>query len=333
MRLLRSPIRAYLPWLIWAIGFLLAWFLVVHLNAFWGRVTDSWPIALAMLAGSYVAGSTPMGGGTIGFPILVLLFGEPASFGRQFSFAIQSVGMLSATIFILCSRRRVAWRPLAWAALGSAMSLVLARIWLTPVVPGDTVKLIFACTWGGFGIVTFVKLSELLRQHGHGTLGARRDAVLGSCCGLVGGVASALTGVGIDMVAYVLLVLVYRTDIRTAIATSVILMTWNSLLGLTLEISLDGLPGDVVSSWLAAAPVVLVGAPLGAWAVSRIPVKPTLVFVSLLCVGQLIWTCVVVQPSGIGLIAMGLAVGAMNGVFHGMHRVGASFQNHDRLQR
>ncbi len=39
----------------------------------WDDVTAHWPIALAM--GSYVAGSTPMGGGKVGFRILVLLFG------------------------------------------------------------------------------------------------------------------------------------------------------------------------------------------------------------------------------------------------------------------
>lgn len=321
--MIRSPLRMYLPWLIWAGVFLAVWLGVVLFNGWQDRVAESWPIALAMLVGSYVAGSTPMGGGTVGFPILVLLFQEPASFGRQFSFAIQSVGMVSASIFILCSRRRVAWRPLVWAAIGSGVSLVLARWMLTPIVPEDVIKLIFACTWGGFGIVTLVKLRDLLRQHAHGTLGPRIDAVLGLSAGLVGGVASALTGVGIDMVTYVVLVLVYRTDIRTAIATSVLLMSWNSLLGLGLELRMGGLPPEVVSSWLAAAPVVLFGAPIGAWAVSRIPVTPTLVFVSLLCVAQLVWTCVNVQPSALTLVWIGLAVGVMNGLFHGMHVAGA----------
>jgi hypothetical protein len=36
-----------------------------------------------MAFGSYVAGSTPMGGGTVGFPILVLLFDLPATLGRD----------------------------------------------------------------------------------------------------------------------------------------------------------------------------------------------------------------------------------------------------------
>lgn len=110
---MRWPRRAYRPWMTWATSFLLVWLALVSLNGWWARTIAEWPIALAMLIGSYVAGSTPMGGGTVGFPILVLLFDEPAAFGRQFSFAIQSVGMLRATIFIVCSGRHVAWKVLA----------------------------------------------------------------------------------------------------------------------------------------------------------------------------------------------------------------------------
>ena len=42
-------------------------------------------IAAAMAVGSYFAGSTPMGGGTVGFPVLVLLFDGPATLGRDFA--------------------------------------------------------------------------------------------------------------------------------------------------------------------------------------------------------------------------------------------------------
>jgi len=39
-----------------------------------------------------------MGGGSVGFPILVLLLGEPARLGRDFSFAVQSLGMGCAAL-------------------------------------------------------------------------------------------------------------------------------------------------------------------------------------------------------------------------------------------
>ena len=40
-------------------------------------------IALAMAIGSYAAGSTPMGGGTVGFPVLVCSLAAP-TLGRDF---------------------------------------------------------------------------------------------------------------------------------------------------------------------------------------------------------------------------------------------------------
>ena len=58
-----------------------------------GDVRSHWPIAVAMAIGSYFAGSTPLGGGTVRFPILVLLLGLPVALGRDFGFATQSVGM------------------------------------------------------------------------------------------------------------------------------------------------------------------------------------------------------------------------------------------------
>ena len=64
-------------------------------------IGERWGIAVAMAAGSYVAGSTPMGGGTVGFPVLVLLFEHSGAIGRDFAFAIQSIGMVSASIYIL----------------------------------------------------------------------------------------------------------------------------------------------------------------------------------------------------------------------------------------
>ena len=105
-----------LIWFVWVALFLAVWCGLVFGQGWWDRVATHWPIAIAMAVGSYVAGSTPMGGGTVGFPVLVLLFEQPAEFGRQFSLLIQSVGMTSAAIYLICSGRAMAWRVMGWAA-------------------------------------------------------------------------------------------------------------------------------------------------------------------------------------------------------------------------
>ncbi len=315
-----------LPWFAWVALFMSVWGTLIVTQGWWDRVAEHWPIAVAMAIGSYVAGSTPMGGGTVGFPVLVLLFDQPAEFGRQFSFLIQSIGMTSAAIYLASSRRSMAVRVMVWAAITSAISLTLTHYLLYPIVAGSVVKLTFACIWGGFGLVTLVKLKELLAHHHAPTLGARSDAVLGISAGIVGGVASGMTGVGIDMVIYTALVLIYRADLRPAIATSVVLMAWNSIVGSALCLIDGSVDAEVFSNWLAASPIVLFGAPIGAFMVARIPRGPTLVFVSILCVLQLIWTLTRIDATPrLFLIVAGAVVG-MNILFHLMHVFGRRFR-------
>ncbi len=315
-----------LPWFIWVALFLSIWITLVTTQNWWERVAEHWPIAIAMAIGSYVAGSTPMGGGTVGFPVLVLLFDQPAEFGRQFSFLIQAIGMTSAAIYLLCTRRSMAYRVMVWAGISSAISLTLTHYHLYPIVAGTVVKLTFACIWGGFGLVTLVKLKELLMHHHKPTLSARSDAVLGISAGIIGGVASGMTGVGIDMVIYTALVLIYRADLRPAIATSVVLMAWNSVVGTALCLIDGSVQPEVFSNWLAASPIVLFGAPIGAFMVARIPRGPTLIFVSILCVLQLIWTISRIGPTTKLLLIVTAAVAGMNILFHLMHAFGRQFR-------
>src|SRR5438477_12631463 len=100
-----APRKRYLwIWFLWLLLFYCAWAWLVFRRGRWEDVKTHWPITVAMALGSYVAGSTPMGGGTVGFPVLVLILGMSARLGRDFSFAVQSIGMVSAAIFILTRR-------------------------------------------------------------------------------------------------------------------------------------------------------------------------------------------------------------------------------------
>ena len=109
--------------------------------------------------------------------------------------------------------------------------------------------------------------------------------------GFFGGLTIAsITGVGIDMFLYMFLVLWCHADLKIAIPTSVVLMAFTSLVGVTTKLLLGGFQPGTFENWLAAAPVVALGAPFGALIVSRVGRKLTLVFVSILCVLQFFWT-------------------------------------------
>jgi len=79
---------------------------------------------------------------------------------------------------------------------------------------------------------------------------------------------------------------------------------------------------EVFHNWLAAAPVVAIGAPFGAWALSRLPRTPTLLIVSALCIVQFVATVVKVGLQGWSLVLAFAAVLAINFVFALMFRYG-----------
>ena len=279
-------------WLLVVLAFYAWWtsWLLMPGNA--AVVLQHWPIALTMLFRSYVAGATPMGGGTVAFPILVLAFGLPATLGRDFSFAIQSVGMTSAAVFILTRRQRLAWSMLAGALTGSLLGLPLGILAVAPQVPTIWVKMVFAVCWAAFGLLHLVRLDDLMATAGNAGGDGRRQFGLGIAAGfLAGATIVAVTGVGIDMLVYSLLVLSCRVDPKIAIPTSVVAMAFNSLLGTAIKLSITGLEAGVWENWLAAAPVVALGAPLGAFAVAFLGRRITLLFVALLCVVQFVWAC------------------------------------------
>ncbi len=265
-------------------------------------------MALAMAFGSYVAGSTPMGGGTVGFPVLVLFFDQPATLGRDFSFAVQSIGMTSASIFIMARRQPLAWSMLKGSVLGSLLGTPLGIVFIAPLVPELWIKVVFAVVWASFGVLHLYRIGEISSHTGMTSPGERWDFRVGLVVGLVSGATvAAVTGVGIDMVLYAALVLLCRADLKIAIPTSVVIMAFTSLIGIAFKNLFTGVQPGVFENWLAAAPVVALGAPLGAFAVDLIGRKPTLLFVAVLCVGQFLWTCYA-ERIALGGVGITLAV-------------------------
>ncbi len=310
-------------WFLWLAGFYSVWVWLVFGQGRWEVVKVHWPIALAMAMGSYVAGSTPMGGGTVGFPILVLLFGLPATLGRDFSFAVQSIGMTSASIFILARRQPLAWSMLQGAMLGALVGTPLGIWFIAPLIPELWVKLIFAVIWASFGVLHLYRIGEIAGHVGMTEFDERWDFRVGLTLGLLSGATvAAVTGVGIDMVLYAALVLLCRADLKIAIPTSVVIMAFTSVLGIVVKNLTTGIQPGVFDNWLAAAPVVCLGAPLGAFVVDLIGRKPTLIFVAVLCVGQFGWTCHS-ERSVMGVRGMMLALGAVGLCLLGFERLRA----------
>lgn len=291
---LQKPLKHHLwVWFLWLAGFYCVWLWLVVGLGYWPTAKEHWPIALAMALGSYAAGSTPMGGGTVGFPVLVLLFEMPASLGRDFSFAVQSIGMTSASIFILARRQPLAEAILKGALLGAVIGTPLGIFFIAPLIPELWIKIVFAVIWASFGLLHLYRINEIASHSGMIEFNENWDFRLGLILGtLASATVVSVTGVGIDMVVYSALVLICRADLKIAIPTSVVIMAFNSVYGVAIKSLTVGMQPGVFENWLAAAPVVALGAPLGVFVVAWVSRKLTLLFVAMLCVGQFVWTCI-----------------------------------------
>ncbi|WP_299469530.1 sulfite exporter TauE/SafE family protein [uncultured Gimesia sp.] len=325
----RTSLRKLWPFGLWLLAFYCIWLVLVIGSNGWESLRSHWPIALSMALGSYIAGSTPMGGGTVGFPVLVLLFDLPGSLGRNFGLAVQSIGMVSASIYIFSARRPLDWGLLRPALLGALIGTPLGAACVAPFVPDLWVKLTFAVVWCSFGVMHLMKMRELVSAQGVSNRWRSYDVKLGLAVGLSGGIVASVTGVGIDMMIYATLVLLYRADLKIAIPTSVIIMAFTSVVGIASNVLLSQFnPGlyymdpEVFANWLAAAPIVALGAPFGALVVNLISRTPTLLLVSLLCIGQFIWTIAHERVTGFALFGAIAGVLAVNLVFHLLYRWG-----------
>lgn len=309
----RAPRQFLWIWILCIAAFYAAWTSLVLTQGRWPEVKAHWPIMIAMALGSYVAGSTPLGGGTVAFPVLVLVMGMPATLGRDFSFAIQATGMTSAAIFVLARRQTLAWPMLKGVLLGSTLGVPIGILWLAPLVSELLVKIIFAVVWCSFGILHLRRLREIAALQGRADTKPARDFWIGAAVGFFSGATvTSVTGVGTEMLVYTTLVLLCRADLKIAIPTAVASMAYTALIAVAVKNLSTGLQPGAFENWLAAAPIVILGAPLGAFIVSKIGRQPTLYVVAILCVAQFIWTCysarAALGPTGLILAAAAVAL-------------------------
>ena len=253
----------------------------------WPFITAHWFYPAVMVLGGFVAGITPEGGGAVAFPLLSVFFEVDRSVARDFSLMIQSVGMTSASLFIL-TRPAVdvrTFRPLVWFVPVALAGFVFGMRFLQDL-PVYLLQALF------LSLITTFTLAYLFGDH-RGTEtalpGKGGKLALGAVL-LAGGVCASLFGTGADILLYTLLVTRFRLQEKTATQMSIILMASLSILGFAYR-GLEGSPltADQLRTWLTAFPVVLVMAPLGAVLLSRIRLEWMLRGLVLLNVGQLLY--------------------------------------------
>lgn len=271
-------------------------------ETFAGSFGTYYPLSIAMIAGSMIAGSTPLGGGVVAFPVAVLVIKFKPDEGRDFALIIQSVGMTAASFLILYAKRDLChtWLIL-WFTMSSMIGLICGfEIAVSPFVVNVTFTTAVVCfalafayrnciarppsqTSSQSAAVAVDDAWDLLRPGRfdltevflYRIFGQYFPLALTLCAclfGFLGGLLTSKLGSGADMLAFIFGAFVWNSSVpvgarlstNTLTASSVLIMAAISIIGTILrELQSGGISREVKLCWGACVPIVVLGAPIG----------------------------------------------------------------------
>lgn len=312
----------------------------------WPRVLSHWEATVTMIFGGFMSGATPLGGGAVAFPVFTKALQVPPEVARSFALFIQTVSMGVTSAIIFLTRRKVDLRSLALAAPAGVLGLLAGLFVLSdpgtlfwrPVIPYGYVKVTFTVILAAMAYIVWLSLEQdKTGETEIPTRNARVSSGIVIAC-LVGGLAAALTGSGVNVFLFLFLVVMAELHPRVGIPTSIVAMAVTSATGLLILGLADGqlivevngvgdvtsvggqmispaLPGgqyDLLGLWLAAVPIVAWGAPLGSWVINRLRERRLIVFVASMAALEVITTVLFLGDlrTDPALVIYFLAVGA-----------------------
>ncbi len=269
--------------------------------------TNSWKLfyhyfymSITMVFGSFIAGGSSEGGGAIAFPVMTLVFKIHPAEARNFSLAIQSIGMIAATLWIIARKVPIEKTYLKLASIGATAGIIIGSYFIAPYTPPAYAKMLFVSFWLSFGITLFIvtyyrkrNVRDLLPDLNKSQ---KFELVI---IGLIGGILSAILGSGIDICTFAFVTMKYKLSEKVATPTSVVLMASNALVGFLLHQFIIGDIAPVVYNyWLVCIPVCLLGAPLGAFVVSKAKRLHIINFLCIIILVQFLGAIFIIKPRG-----------------------------------
>ncbi len=244
------------------------WLVAMFLTDGWSLFREFWPVSVTMSLGSFVAGATAEGGAAVAFPVFTKVLHIEPQDARTFGLMIQAVGMTMAGVVIVTRRVPILPRVIGWVSLGGVAGQVVGTYWLQLGSPGSKILFTFAATVFGVALAIsrwWLDWSPLDRVPGW----TRNKAIVFVAIGVVGGAFAANTGSGIDMLTFIVLTLALGVNEKVSTPTTVIIMAINSIVGFALHGLVVHDIGVAYDYWMVAIPIVVVGAPLGAFVASH----------------------------------------------------------------
>ncbi|MEM7134103.1 MAG: sulfite exporter TauE/SafE family protein [Chloroflexota bacterium] len=235
----------------------------------WHLFTEWWPMSLTMVLGSFVAGASAEGGAAVAFPVFTKALQIPADEARTFGLMIQAVGMTVASIVIVTRRIKILPGVIGWVSLGGVAGMVMGSL-LIPIPPPYP-KILFTFVTAAFGVALILSRWLLKWQpHNNFQVDGWPRRVLFVGIGIIGGIFAANTGSGIDTLTFIVLTLAFGLNEKVSTPTTVTIMGLNSVTGFFVHAFVLRDIGVVWEYWLVCVPIVILGAPLGAYVAGRV---------------------------------------------------------------
>ena len=223
---------------------------------------------------------------------------------KIFSLFIQSVGMTFATLFFISRRIPIYWRWLALLLPSSMLGLWVGFTYLQ--ASSHHTKLLLS-------IIVLIAGISLLKTHfsvRDPDSAHRVPYWVFFVLGFPGGVLSSLVGTGADTLFFFVLVIIFHKNAKVIIPTSVAYMASCSLIGTSMIITSPAMQVTpfVLNSWMIAAPVVAIGAPLGGYAMSKANPGYLLIFIKVIIILEAVSTFVLVELGVFEKVVLGCAI-------------------------
>jgi uncharacterized protein len=304
---LRKLPVSYLSFLIIVLSIWL--YFVSQNNLFYYIEKHVWAV-VTMIFGSFIAGSSPEGSAAVAYPVFTLLLDIKPAIARNFAFAIQSLGMTSASLLIFGLKLKIDWNYIKYVTIGGVFGLVLGTYYVVPLISPPMAKLFFVSLWLSFGIVLWRENSKPTRVvHDLIENFQKSDMFRLLFFGLIGGIISSIFGTGINIFTFCLMTIYYGINEKVAVPSSIIIMSIETILGFFIHAGvINDFQPEAFEMWIACIPFVIIFAPLGSFVVSKLPRTAIANFLNIILFVQFVGAMWVIKPNAFQLAICGITL-------------------------
>lgn len=239
-------------------------------------------MSLAMVVGCLIAGSTPLGGAVVAFPVAVLVLKLTPVQGRDFAVLIQSIGMTAAAYLIAVKKpHMVNTYIVQTSCVANTLGVIIG---FNVELPGFWVNVVYMTYVVIFaGVLLYQHTMNVLSINAKNPLKAKDESdkysvttilctVVLFASGIVGGILASKLGSGSDTMSYIFGIFIYNplyaknglaVPESSLTVSSVVIMAYTTVVVTVIRLVQGDIARETYLCWGAVVWIVVFGAPVG----------------------------------------------------------------------